>query len=194
MKVGLTGGIGCGKSTVVGFFQKAGWNTVESDAVVRELLSTNTEVRQAILNRWGDRVLSGSELSRRAIAAIVFADATELTWLEERLHPLVREHWQSQLDADPAANGLVEIPLLFEKSLETAFDLTVCVISSPDVVEARMAARGYTGAEVERRRSRQMPLSEKMRLADYVISNSGSLEFLEKQIERLILQITNPTS
>jgi dephospho-CoA kinase len=83
----------------------------------------------------------------------------------------------------------VELPLLFEKSLENAFDLTVCVSSPPDVVESRMAARGYTGEEVERRRQRQMPLEEKMRLADHVITNAGSLEFLELQTGRLIAQI-----
>ena len=88
----------------------------------------------------------------------------------------------------PEVHWLVEIPLLFEKRLETEFDLIVCVTSPPDVVESRMVHRGYSGGEIEQRRHRQMPLEEKARRADCVISNAGSLEFLKQQTKRLIAQ------
>ncbi|MDQ8194973.1 dephospho-CoA kinase [Coraliomargarita sp. SDUM461004] len=188
--IGLTGGIGCGKSTVVGFFNDAGWRTIESDAVVRDLLSANTEVQAQLRGRWGEAVFTGSGVDRRAVAARVFEQESELRWLEDLLHPLVREHWQASIEEAPDADWLVEIPLLFEKRLETLFDLTVCVASPPDVVERRMVARGYTGAEVAQRRERQMPLEEKVERADYLISNAGSLEFLKRQTTRLIEQIT----
>lgn len=191
MKVGLTGGIGCGKSTVVRFFAEAGWNVLESDKIVAELLSGDQEVIAALRERWGDSVfLDKGGVDRRAIANIVFQDEKELSWLEGLLHPRARVVWQESVQSQPEANWLVEIPLLFEKRLETAFDLTVCVASSPDVVKIRMTARGYTGEEVERRRRRQMQLDEKIRLADHVITNSGSLEFLENQTLRLMGQIT----
>lgn len=191
MKLGLTGGIGCGKSTVVGLFRESGWNTIESDQVVRDLLSSDLEVQEQLRERWGDAVvLPEGGVDRRAIAEHVFTNDDDLKWLESLLHPLVREAWQAQVASDPDGDWLVEIPLLFEKSLETAFDLTVCVSSPPDVVEIRMAARGYTGEEVERRRQRQMPLEDKMRLADHVITNAGSLEFLEEQTKRLIAQLS----
>ncbi len=190
MKIGLTGGIGCGKSTVVQLFKEAGWITIESDEIVRNLLSSSTEVQAALRGHWAGRVFTVSgKVDRKAIAAIVFNDTRELEWLETLLHPLVRSAWSSALSADSDMNYLVEIPLLFEKRLETEFDLTVCVISSPDVVEARMVRRGYTGAEVEQRRSRQMPLQEKAQRADRVISNDGSLEFLKRQTNRLIEEI-----
>lgn len=191
MKVGLTGGIGCGKSTVVGYFNEAGWITLESDKIVADLLNQDEELRAQLRQRWGDAVFTDQGTANRgAIAAIVFSDQDELNWLEQLLHPRVRQVWQGAVQADPGSNWLVEIPLLFEKRLETAFDLTVCVSSPPDVVEIRMAARGYTGEEVERRRQRQMPLDDKMRLADHVITNAASLEFLKDQTLLLIHRLS----
>jgi dephospho-CoA kinase len=190
MRVGLTGGIGCGKSTVVGLFREAGWQTIETDAVVRELLAENAEVRLQVRARWGDAVFKGEEMDRRAIAKCVFGDELELKWLESMLHPLVRESWQASVEESPDALWLVEIPLLFEKRLETLFDLTVCVSSPPAVVEDRMVSRGYNGAEIAQRRKRQMPLEEKIERADHLISNAGSLEFLKRQTARLIEQMT----
>lgn len=190
MKLGLTGGIGCGKSTVVGLFREAGWRTIESDAVVRELLATDPTVQAQLRERWGETVFVDGAVDRRAVAARVFSDEVELKWLETLLHPRVRAHWEASMQEAPEALWLVEIPLLFEKRLETRFDLTVCVSSPPDVVENRMVARGYTGAEIAQRRERQMSLEEKIERADHLISNAGSLEFLKRQTTRLIAQIT----
>jgi len=190
MKVGLTGGIGCGKSTVVELFRDAGWSTIESDAIVQDLLATNPVVRAELKRRWGNDIFDSNEsVDRKRIAARVFSDDSELKWLESILHPLVRECWEGAITAAPTKNWLVEIPLLFEKRLETLFDLTVCVSSAPDVVESRMQARGYNRAEIEQRRERQMPLEEKVERADHLISNSGSLDFLKLQTTRLIEQI-----
>lgn len=191
MKVGLTGGIGCGKSTVVGLFRDAGWSTIESDAIVRDLLAKDVGLQAEIRGRWGDAVFcEDGTVDRKAVAERVFSDELELQWLESILHPLVRERWEDTVAAAPDENWLVEIPLLFEKRLETLFDLTVCVSSAPDVVESRMQARGYTGGEIEQRRARQMPLEQKVERADHHISNSGSLDFLKLQTARLIEQIT----
>jgi dephospho-CoA kinase len=174
---------------VVQFFAEAGWRTVSSDAVARAVLAQNQEVRSALRERWGEVVFDADgAIDRKAVAARVFADEMELNWLEHMLHPLVRVEWEGAIAAAPEANWLVEIPLLFEKRLETHFDLTVCVVCPPDVVDTRMVRRAYTAAEVEQRRRRQMPLEEKSRHADFVISNAGSLEFLKQQTTRLIEQ------
>lgn len=190
MKVGLTGGMGCGKSTVVELFRQAGWRTIETDAVVRDLLANSLEIQEQLRARWGEAVFAAGTVDRRAVAARVFKDEAELEWLESLMHPLVHRHWQGAIQQDPEASWLVEIPLLFEKRLETLFNLTVCVASPPTVVEHRMVARGYTGAEIAQRRERQMPLEEKIARADHLISNAGSLEFLKRQTTRLIEQIT----
>jgi len=195
MKLGLTGGIGCGKSTVVALFQQAGWRTVGTDAVVADLLEQDAEVRAELRRHWGATVfLDGGSVDRQRIAAKVFSDEAELRWLEKLLHPRVREVWQGAVDGDPAARWLVEIPLLFEKRLESAFDFTVCVAAPSDVVEIRMAARGYTGEAVERRRRRQMLLEEKLIRADYVITNAGNLDFLKDQTSLLIHRLTVGTT
>lgn len=190
MKVGLSGGIGCGKSTVLGFFREAGWRTVDSDAVVRELLARDAEVQAQLRSRWGEAVFADGAVDRGAVAKRVFGHEGDLKWLEELLHPLVRKSWLASIDQAPDVNWLVEIPLLFEKRLETRFDLTVCVSSPPDVVADRMVVRAYTEAQIEQRRKQQMPLEEKIERADYLISNAGSLEFLKQQTTRLIEQIT----
>jgi len=175
---------------VVALFAKAGWRTIGSDAIVKDLIATDQTVHRALHLRWGDAVfLPEGGGDRKAIASRVFADQDELKWLESLLHPLVRDIWQAAVASAPSANWLVEIPLLFEKRLETLFDLIVCVECPSEVVEARMIQRGYTGEEVEQRRLRQMPLEEKVQRSDRVLSNAGSLEFLELQTLRLIKEL-----
>ena len=190
MRVGLSGGIGCGKSTVLGFFREAGWHTLDSDAVVRELLATDASIQAHLRSRWGEAVFADGAVDRAAVAKRVFGNEGDLKWLEELLHPLVRESWLASIAQAPNANCLVEIPLLFEKRLETRFDLTVCISSPSDVVADRMVTRAYAEAQIEQRRKQQMPLEEKIERADYLISNAGSLEFLKQQTTRLIEQIT----
>ena len=174
---------------MVQFFADAGWRTIETDAVVRDCLASNVAVHAALSERWGKAVFhADGTVDRKAVAARVFADAQELAWLEALLHPLVRQAWEGAIARAPEADWLVEIPLLFEKRLETGFNLIVCVTSPPDVVNSRMVHRGYSGDEIVQRRHRQMPLEEKARRADCVISNTGSLEFLKQQTKRLIAQ------
>lgn len=192
MKLGLTGGIGCGKSTLVGIFADLGWRTIQSDEVVRELLEKDNEIIEAVRQHWGDQMISESgRVDRGEVAKVVFSDPSELRWLEELLHPRVRAFWKGMLAADPAADWLVEIPLLFEKSLESEFDFTVCIHSPEDVVASRMESRGYSREELDRRRRSQLPIEEKIRRADYVITNAGSLEFLKEQTSRLINQLAD---
>ena len=175
---------------MVALFREAGWRTVETDELVRDLLARDDAVHDALRMRWGDTVFSEDGLvDRKAIAAHVFADDSELKWLEQLLHPRVRALWEGMVVATPQANWLVEIPLLFEKRLESCFNFTVCVTSTPDVVEVRVVQRGYSGAEVRQRRKRQMLMDEKVRRAEYLLSNSGSLEFLKLQTTRLIDQL-----
>ena len=190
MKLGLTGGIGCGKSTVAALFEEVGWQTIDSDSIVRELLTEDQDVQDQIREHWGDKVFTQDDLiDRKAVAALVFSDKSELKWLENLIHPVVQERWKSSLEGAPELAWLVEIPLLFEKRLETYFDLTVCVYSIDSTVETRTNNRGYTKAEILQRREQQMPIDEKVERADHVISNSGSYDFLKLQIKKLIEQI-----
>jgi dephospho-CoA kinase len=147
-------------------------------------------VRSALRERWAETVFrADGSVDRKAIAKRVFEDKTELDWLESLLHPSVRNTWETALAEAPDRYWLVEIPLLFEKKLETKFDSTICIEASPVAVKKRMISRGYSPSEIRQRCQFQMPLKEKICRSDYVISNSGSLEFLKLQIKQLIQQI-----
>lgn len=198
LRIGLTGGMGCGKSAAAGFFVELGFAVLESDKIVRELWESDAEMKKAAVARWGGGVLKKcrmqnaeckvheepngeSGVDRRKIAEIVFADPVELRWLEELLHPRVEARWREALAAAPERDWVVEIPLLFEKSLASEFDFTLCVWASPPQQAVRLAPRGLSPAEITARQARQLPLLEKVARADWVVLNDGNLEFLRRQ-------------
>lgn len=187
MKIGLTGGIACGKSVVLEMFKEAGWHTLSADALVHELLDHDPEVIEAVISKFGIEVkASDASLNKKAIAKVVFADSQQREWLEGLLHPLVRKRWTSALDEEPDKNWVVEIPLLFEKKLEKDFDLVVCLSSSRENQLERLQSRGMNEADAEARIASQAPLAEKIEKSDFVLTNTGSLNFLRKQFQILI--------
>ena len=187
MKIGLTGGIACGKSVVLEMFKEAGWHTLSADALVHELLDHDPEVIEAVISKFGVELkASDASLNKKAIAKVVFADSQQREWLEGLLHPLVRKRWTSALDEEPDKNWVVEIPLLFEKKLEKDFDLVVCLSSSRENQLERLQSRGMNEADAEARIASQAPLAEKIEKSDFVLTNTGSLNFLRKQFQILI--------
>jgi dephospho-CoA kinase len=187
MNLGITGGLGCGKSTAAKLFEKKGFRRLDADALVRERVLTSPEVCEAIRAHFGQCVFAADGVvNRKVLAARVFADEGELRWLEGLVHPRVFGLWQAALAADPAAYWAVEIPLLFERNLENWFDFTVCVACDPDQQILRLEQRGLNRALAGQRISKQLPLARKIELADFVLWNSGSAEFLEAQIDRLV--------
>ena len=190
MNVGLTGGIGCGKSTVVQFFAEAGWSTLETDKITHDLLACDKGVHAALRERWGKSIFRSDEtVDRKLIAKRVFNDEAELVWLETLLHPLIRKVWKTALAEAPELNWLVEIPLLFEKKLEIEFDFVVCVESPSEIVKSRMSRRGYSEGQLRQRQLCQMSLEDKVHRSDYIISNAGNIDFLKQQTLRLIRQL-----
>src|SRR5437016_3912603 len=143
MILGITGGLGCGKSTAAQMFERRGFKRIDSDALVREQVLTSPAVVEAVNARYGPAVASeAGKIDRAALAVKVFADDAELRWLEELTHPRVWALWRQALAAAPEANWIVEVPLLFEQSLENWFDFTVCVACSPDQQLIRLEQRG----------------------------------------------------
>jgi dephospho-CoA kinase len=180
--VGLTGGIAAGKSEALEALERLGAATLSSDAVVHELLTTG-EVRDKLIERFGDRVAPGGEIDRGAVAEVVFADPDERGWLEGLLWPRVGERiasWREEVThADPPPRAaVVEVPLLFESGMEAAFDVTIAVVADESVRDERAGGRGHRG--VESRTSRQLGQDEKARRADVVVRNDGTLEELEQ--------------
>ena len=183
--IGLTGTTGAGKSSVLEIFERLGAATISSDAVVHEILTTG-ELRDLLIERWGDEVAPDGEVDRSKIAAIVFRDPDELAWLESELHPRVGgrvARWREELDPSVAL-AINEVPLLFEAGMEDAFDAVLCVTAPLDVRAERADGRGL--GELEGRDGRQLPEAEKAARSDFVVANDGTLAELEAKLEALL--------
>ena len=181
--VGLTGGIACGKSTALGILRKLGWKIISTDEIVADLLQNDYSLKKAIQTKWGSVVFENDEIDKKKIAEIIFNDQGAKTWLENLLHPLVRENWKRQVANSEEKNVVVEIPLLFEKKLEHLFQITICVQCQKKTQLRRLFDRGLTKAQSNARIDSQMSLTEKIRLADIVLLGDHSLLFLKQQIE-----------
>jgi dephospho-CoA kinase len=182
--VGLTGGIAAGKSEVLRILGELGAATISTDAIVHELLD-GERVRDALVERWGERVAPEGRVDRAVVGGIVFERPEELEWLESVLHPLVGERvaqWRRELPHDVGV-AVVEVPLLFEGSMGTMFDATIAVSAGDAERERRAAARG-TGA-LEARSGRQLSQEEKAARATFAIRNDGTVDELEETLREL---------
>jgi dephospho-CoA kinase len=189
--VGLTGGLGAGKSTALDALRRLGAATLSTDAVVHELYAS-PELRDVVVARWGEDVAPGGVVDRGAIAAHAFATPEERAWLESQIWPRVGARiaaWREEIAArDPApAAAVVETPLLFEAGMEGIYDATVAVIADETARAARAAARGHVG--VDERAARQLPQEEKARRATYTVSNSGTIEELERELSGVLASL-----
>jgi dephospho-CoA kinase len=185
--IGVTGGIGCGKSTVAAMMAARGFRRIDSDQLIRDEVLTLPEVRAQLADRFGGTVLGPDGfVNRRRLAEVAFADDTALAFLEEVTHPQLFECWRRLLAEKPAGGWVVEVPLLFEKKLENWFDFTVCVACAPAQQLARLEQRGLPHALAEQRISKQLPLARKIELSDFVLWNEGTAQFLQAQVDQLV--------
>lgn len=193
--VGLTGGLGSGKSEALAAAERLGAAVLSSDMVVHDLLGTE-EVREMLHERWGDRVVADGAVNRMAVAEIVFGDPAELSWLEGALFPLVGVQigeWRAGLEeAGEVDVAVVEVPLLFEAEIESLFDATIAVVADEALRAERAAARGHEN--VEGREGRQLTQDEKVARADHVVRNDGSLEELEVAMAEVLNEIRSGVS
>jgi len=187
MIVGITGGIGCGKSTVGRLFERRGFRRLDSDTLVRDRVLTAPDVIAALRERFGDTVLAADgRVERGALGKRVFANEEDRRWLESLTHPRVFALWREEFAARPTDRWAVEVPLLFEKGLENWFDFTVCVACAREQQLARLEQRGLPRGLAGQRISTQLPLERKIELADFILWNEGSPGFLEVEVDHLI--------
>ncbi len=184
--IGLTGGIGAGKSEALAAASRLGAATISTDQVAHEVLES-PEVRKLLVERWGDEVIGADGgVDRARISGIVFEKPNELAWLESQTHPRVGAavaEWRAAVEPGTDV-AVLEIPLLFEAGLDAGFDETVAVIASDDIREARLAERGQGG--LEGREARQLSQDEKASRADHVIRNDGTIEELEQAMAGIL--------
>jgi dephospho-CoA kinase len=186
--VGLTGGIGSGKSTVARMLASRGAVVIDADALAREAVEPGTAGFEAVVGRFGDGMVApDGSLDREALASIVFADDAARTDLEAIVHPEVRRRIAETVTrhAEPGEVVVVDSPLLIETGAHEGFPLVIVVTASVEARIARLAARGMSHADVRARMHAQMPLQEKAARADVVLDNEGTEADLERQVDRL---------
>ena len=186
--VGLTGGLGAGKSTALQALRELGAETISSDEVVHELYAS-PELRDAVVARWGPEVAPDGTVDRAAVARRVFADDAERHWLEQQIWPRVGARVADWLEAararEPAPPAaVVEVPLLFEAGLQDAYDATIAVLAAEELRSERAGARGHE--HVGERDARQLSQEEKAARATFVVRNDGTIEELRAQLSDVL--------
>ena len=187
MKVGLTGGIGAGKSTVADLFSQKGAVVIRSDELARQVIEPQTPGFQQVIDRFGkDFVNSEGYIDRAKLAQIVFQDDAALKDLENIIHPLVRSKTNQIIDQHTSETIIVnEIPLLLEKKMESLFDFLVIVISSEKNRLERLAQRGLAAEQATARMAKQVSDEERKAAADFLIVNDGNFDQLEADVEKI---------
>jgi dephospho-CoA kinase len=186
--VGLTGGIGAGKSTALAALERLGAAVLSTDRVVHELYETD-ELRDAVIERFGPSVAPDGVVDRGALARVAFATPEDRRWLEELLWPRVGARmvaWRDQLElrSPPPRAAVVEVPLLFEAGMEAAFDATIAVIADEELRATRASSRGHDA--IDERMARQLSQQEKAQRATYVVTNDGDVKELEAKLSAVL--------
>jgi dephospho-CoA kinase len=198
LRVGLTGGVACGKSTVAKMFADLGATIVDADTIAHELYRPGHEVLQELVRHFGPEILKpDGELDRAKLATLVF-DGGRVEELNKIVHPAVirqQDQWMRALgEKDPYAVAIVEAALILEAGVKDRFDRIMVVTCKPAQKVARFAQRTGTSedaarADVDRRTKAQMPDEEKARRADFVIDNSGTIEETWHQVQRIYSEL-----
>lgn len=190
MRIGLTGGIGSGKSTVASLLAERGATVVSADAIARELVQPGSPVLTALAERFGqDIILASGELDRQTLADRAFASAEGTAALDAIMHPLIHDEAKRVLTQ---ATGIVvyDMPLLAETDQQDLVDIVVVVDVPESVQVERASLRGLSRDDVERRMKRQSTRADRLAIADFVLDNSGTLDDLARQVDLLWLNVT----
>ncbi len=188
LNVGLTGGIACGKSTVAQMFVRLGGHLIDFDKLAHEVQEPGKPAWQDVVNCFGSDILQPDrKIDRNKLAAIVFNHPEKLQRLNDIVHPRVFEEWRSRLEKiktqNPHAIVFSDVPLLFEGEMQHLFDLTILVMIEPEEQIGRLMARNAVCREdAELRLKCQMPIRDKIHLADIVIDNQCAIHETEKKV------------
>ena len=187
LRVGLTGGIGAGKSTVAALLEAHGAVVTSADEISRDVVSPGSDGLAAVVAEFGDDVLTpAGTLDRRALANLVFADDLSRARLEEILLPLIAAEAWARMEAVPAGRVAVyDVPLLVEGQMQDLFDLVVVVEADLELRLERLAERGMEREKALARIASQATDDERRAVADIVLSNSGSIDQLSADVDRL---------
>ncbi|MDW8433793.1 MAG: dephospho-CoA kinase [Aquificaceae bacterium] len=188
LKIALTGNMCSGKSTLGRLFQKAGFRLFDADLIIRNFYEERTEVYYKVVEIFGKDILNeDGSLNRKKLANIVFKDSKKLSLLEDITHGALYKKLEEEFKNMPEDSiAVVEASLLIEKGTYRNYHTTVLVYSTYELCKERALNSGYTLEDFERRWKRQKPPEEKLKYANFVVDNTGSLEKLQRRAEELI--------
>ena len=188
--LGITGGIGMGKSAAQDLLREKDVPVVDTDWLAHELVAPGQPALHEIVEAFGRELLDGSGCLRRgALASLVFSNSEARARLESILHPRIRRRWMDEAESwrgGGARLGAVVIPLLFETGAEASFDIIICVACGEATQHHRLTARGWDSVEISRRIAAQWPVERKMAAADYVVWTEGDMDLHRDQWARVI--------
>ena len=190
--IGLTGGIATGKTTVSNYLaEKHHLPVLDADVYAREAVAVGSPILQNILARYGDRVkATDNSLDRSALGNIVFNDPDEKQWLESQIHPFVRDRFSQELEHISSDAVVMAIPLLFEAKLtDTVTEIWVVSCDRSLQIRRLQQRNNLTRAQAEARIDSQLPLAEKIALADTILQNHNNLQDLYEQVDRAIFKV-----
>lgn len=195
MKVlGLTGGVGMGKSACAQLLVARGVPVIDTDELARQIVEPGQPALDEIQRTFGaDLIDTDGRLRRGELARVVFANPEARKTLEGILHPRIRELWHAQIEAwrkEQRPVGVVVIPLLFETEAQRELDFTICVACSPITQHQRLSGRNWSAAQIQQRIQAQWPIEKKMAAADYVIWTEGTLDLHASQLDRILADIS----
>ncbi|MEM9399215.1 MAG: dephospho-CoA kinase [Verrucomicrobiota bacterium] len=187
--LGLTGGIGSGKTTVSNLLAEAGWHVIDTDRIAREMCVIGHEGYKNVVDAFGTMILNNNRsINRAVLGRIIFETPEKRKLLNSILHPLIRAEWHSQLnrhkDESPSIPAVVVIPLLYETGAEQVFDSVVCVACSREIQMSRLKERGLTSEDAILRIQTQHSMEDKMKQSQFVLWNNGNLGLLKQQVNR----------
>ena len=185
VKIAITGGLACGKSTVGEYLSEAGAVVCDADNLAHELMTSGKRVFEEIVGFFGKDILGvDGEIDRQRLGQRVFSNPRELNVLNSIVHPEVKKGWIKWLECSLRTGcraAAVIVPLLYESGEDKGWDAVVCVYASEALQVQRLAKRGLSLDDIKRRIAAQMSVSEKVKLADYVIMNDGTKDLLRQQ-------------
>ena len=184
--IGLTGGIGCGKSLAAQYFAELGALVIDADQLARAAIERGSEGFDEVVSFFGDSVLNNGDIDRRVLGEVIFKDPEAKKKLESIIHPFVRREFEDAVASLKSDETLVyEIPLLVETGGQDRFDVVVTVESSLENRIARLRQRGMRISEIEGRIASQATREQRIEVADFLIENDGSEDELLRQVENI---------
>jgi dephospho-CoA kinase len=195
LKVGLTGGIGAGKTTVGKMFVELGCHVIDSDSITRELFKPGQKVRALVAAAFGPAVVApDGSIDRKALGELVFNDDGLRQKLNGIVHPAIIQRQKKFMEVassiDPDGIALVDAALMIEAGTYKNYDKLVVVMVTPEIQRKRLRDRsGLTDEQIEARIAAQLPMTEKAKFADYIVENSGTVDETRRQVEEIYYQL-----